>query len=149
MTQKQGAKPFDIDRWKLYYAYKRVNQNRGGSGVDNVTLEKYNSNLKRNLYKLWNRMSSGSYVPKPVRLVQIPKPAGGTRPLGIPTVEDRIAQMLVVEMIEPEIEKIFHEDSYGYRSDPVLLMMHLDVQERDAGNMRGFWIWTSANSLIR
>ena len=99
MTQKQGAKPFDIDRWKLYYAYQRVNQNRGGSGVDNVTLEKYNSNLKRNLYKLWNRMSSGSYVPKPVRLVQIPKPAGGTRPLGIPTVEDRIAQMLVVEMI--------------------------------------------------
>ena len=72
MTQKQGAKPFDIDRWKLYYAYQRVNQNRGGSGVDNVTLEKYNSNLKRNLYKLWNRMSSGSYVPQPVRLVQIP-----------------------------------------------------------------------------
>lgn len=115
MTQKQGAKPFDIDRWKLYYAYKRVNQNRGGSGVDEVTLEKYNSNLKRNLYKLWNRMSSGSYIPKPVRLVQIPKPTGGTRPLGIPTVEDRIAQMLAVEMIEPEIEKIFHEDSYGYR----------------------------------
>lgn len=70
MTQKQGAKPFDIDRWKLYYAYQRVNQNRGGSGVDDVTLEKYNCNLKRNLYKLWNRMSSGSYIPKPVRLVQ-------------------------------------------------------------------------------
>lgn len=69
MTQKQGAKPFDIDRWKLYYAYQRVNQNRGGSGVDEVTLEKYNSNLKRNLYKLWNRMSSGSYIPKPVRLL--------------------------------------------------------------------------------
>lgn len=111
MTQKQGAKPFDIDRWKLYYAYQRVNQNRGGSGVDNVTLEKYNSNLKRNLYKLWNRMSSGSYVPKPVRLVQIPKPAGGTRPLGAPTVEDRIAQMLVVEMIESEIERIFTHGS--------------------------------------
>lgn len=92
-----------------------MNQNRGASGVDNVTLEMYGSNLKRNLYKLWNRMSSGSYIPKPVRLVRIPKPAGGTRPLGIPTVEDRIAQMLVVEMIEPEIERIFHEDSYGYR----------------------------------
>lgn len=98
-----------------YYAYQCVNQNRGGSGVDDVTLEKYNSNLKSNLNKLWNRMSSGCYIPKPVRLVKVPKPAGRTRPFGIPTVENRIAQMLVVEMIEPEIEKIFHEDSYGYR----------------------------------
>lgn len=90
-------------------------------------------------------MSSGSNVPKPVRLVQIPKPAGGTRLLGISTVEDRIAQMLVVEMIEPEIEKIFHVVIVP----TVLLMMRLVVQERDVGNMRGFWIWTSANSLIR
>lgn len=113
----QGAKSFNIDRWELYHAYQQVRSNRGSSGIDGVELSDYESNLKRNLYKLWNRMSSGSYMPKSVKLVEIPKSGGGSRPLGIPTVEDRIAQMLVVRQIEPSIDVIFHEDSYGYRPD--------------------------------
>ena len=111
----QGAKPFNIDRWEVYYAFKQVKSNRGSSGIDGVSLADYESEWKRNLYKLWNRMSSGSYMPKPVKLVEIPKSNGGSRPLGIPTVEDRIAQMVVVRLIEPSIDMVFHEDSYGYR----------------------------------
>ncbi|NDV66510.1 group II intron reverse transcriptase/maturase [Bacteroides sp. 224] len=115
MKQLQGAKPFNIDRWDLYHAYVHVKSNRGSAGIDGIELSEYEKELKGNLYRLWNRMSSGSYMPKAVKLVEIPKPDGGSRPLGIPTVEDRIAQMLVVRLIEPSIDKIFHEDSYGYR----------------------------------
>ena len=111
----QGAKPFNIDRWEVYYAFKQVKFNRGSSGIDGVSLADYETEWKRNLYKLWNRMSSGSYMPKPVKLVEIPKSNGGSRPLGIPTVEDRIAQMVVVRLIEPSIDMVFHDDSYGYR----------------------------------
>jgi RNA-directed DNA polymerase len=96
-------------------AYKRVKQNQGSAGIDSVSLKEYEVNLKDNLYKLWNRMSSGSYFAFPVKLVEIPKSNGGTRPLGIPTVNDRIAQMAVVLMIEERLESIFHSDSYGYR----------------------------------
>ncbi|WP_233562295.1 MULTISPECIES: group II intron reverse transcriptase/maturase [Bacteroides] len=96
-------------------AYKRVKANRGTSGIDDVTIADFESDLKGNLYKIWNRMCSGSYLPPAVKLVEIPKSNGGKRPLGIPTVGDRVAQMVVVMTIEPEIEPHFHEDSYAYR----------------------------------
>jgi len=92
-----------------------VKANRGSAGIDGIDLKSYESNLQKNLYKLWNRMSSGSYFPKAVKLVEIPKPNGGKRPLGIPTVEDRVAQMVVVMYIAARLEAIFHDDSYGYR----------------------------------
>src|SRR5574344_795803 len=115
MKQLQGAKPFNIDRWELYHAYEQVKSKRGSAGIDDIGLAEYGKELKGNLYKLWNRMSSGSYMPKAVKLVEIPKANGGTRALGIPTIEDRIAQMAVVNVIEPLLEPHFHEDSFGYR----------------------------------
>jgi RNA-directed DNA polymerase len=111
----QGAKPYDIDKWKVYEAYKNVKANGGSAGIDGVEMEAYEENLKDNLYKLWNRMSSGSYFPKSVKLVEIPKTNGDKRPLGISTIEDRIAQMTAVLLIQPLVEPYFHEDSYGYR----------------------------------
>ena len=92
-----------------------MKKNQGSAGVDNETLEEFEKELKNNLYKLWNRMSSGSYFPPPVKLVEIPKKDGGKRPLGIPTVSDRIAQTVVKMTLEPMIEPFFHPDSYGYR----------------------------------
>jgi RNA-directed DNA polymerase len=109
------AKPFRISKKAVWKAYKKVKANGGAAGVDAVSLEEYERDLKNNLYKLWNRMSSGCYFPPPVRLVEIPKKGGGSRPLGIPTVADRIAQMVVKLYLEPELEPYFHEDSYGYR----------------------------------
>ena len=99
----------------VWEAYKRVKSNKGSSGVDEEPLEDFESNLRGNLYKLWNRMSSGSYFPQPVKLVEIDKKDGGKRPLGIPTVADRIAQMVVKMTLEPKLEPVFHPDSYGYR----------------------------------
>jgi RNA-directed DNA polymerase len=115
MTQNQNAKPFTINKHTVMDAWKRVKANKGSAGIDNVTIIDFEGNLKCNLYKLWNRMSSGSYFPDAVKLVDIPKSSGGTRPLGIPTVEDRVAQMTVVMLIEPRMEQEFHSDSYGYR----------------------------------
>ena len=89
--------------------------NQGAAGVDGQTIEEFEEDLSNNLYRVWNRMSSGSYVPPPVRRVDIPKGEGRTRPLGIPTVSDRIAQMVVKRYLEPILEPLFHEDSYGYR----------------------------------
>ena len=110
------AKPYAIPKQMVWDAYKKVKANRGAAGVDGQTLAAFEKDLKNNLYKLWNRMSSGSYFPPPVRLVEIPKgTTGQTRPLGIPTVSDRIAQMVVKLMLEPDVEPLFHEDSYGYR----------------------------------
>lgn len=113
--QHQVTKPFTIDKHLIMNAWKRVKENKGSVGIDNVSTDDYESNLGKNLYKLWNRMSSGSYFPEAVKLVDIPKSSGGTRPLGIPTVGDRIAQMSVVLLIEDRLEAIFHADSYGYR----------------------------------
>ena len=109
------AKPFDVPKQLVWEAYKRVKANRGAAGVDGQTLEMFEKDLKGNLYKVWNRMSSGSYFPPPVRLVEIPKGNGGMRPLGIPTVGDRVAQTVAKMVLEPLVEPYFHEDSYGYR----------------------------------
>jgi len=108
------AKSFDISKWAVRDAYIRVKRNKGGAGVDAESLEEFEKDLENNLYKIWNRMASGSYFPPPVRTVLIPKP-GGTRSLGIPTVADRIAQMTAKLYLEPVLEPIFDRDSYGYR----------------------------------
>jgi len=108
-------KPFWIEKRRVYEAYKAVKSNHGAAGVDGQTLETFEKNLAGNLYKIWNRMSSGAYFPPPVRAVSIPKKTGGERILGVPTVSDRIAQMVVKQMIEPDLEPIFLPDSYGYR----------------------------------
>ena len=113
----QNAKSFEISKQLVMEAYKRVKANRGAAGIDSISLKDFEGNLKGNLFKIWNRMSSGSYLPSPVKLVEIPKSNGGKRPLGIPTVEDRVAQMVVVMTIEPYIEPHFHEDSYAYRKN--------------------------------
>jgi len=109
------AKPYDIPKHLVWEAYQRVKANRGAAGVDGESLAAFEQDLKGNLYKIWNRMSSGSYFPPPVRLVEIPKENGGSRQLGIPTVADRIAQTVVVMVLEPLVEPKFHPDSYGYR----------------------------------
>lgn len=108
------AKSFSITKKEVYAAYKQVKANKGAAGVDRESIADFEKKLADNLYKLWNRMSSGSYFPPPVKRVEIPK-EGGTRPLGIPTVADRIAQAVVKNRLEPELEKSFHPDSYGYR----------------------------------
>jgi len=109
------AKPFNISKREVWEAYKRVKANRGAAGVDNQSLDAFDRDLENNLYKIWNRMSSGSYFPPPIRRVEIPKGNGEKRPLGIPTVSDRIAQMVVKRYLEPRLEPYFHVDSYGYR----------------------------------
>src|SRR5438552_14483326 len=109
------AKPYVIPKQLVWEAYQRVKANRGAAGVDGESLAAFEKDLKGNLYKIWNRMSSGLYFPPPVRLVEIPKDNGGTRPLGIPTVADRVAQTVVKMVFEPLVEPVFHEDSYGYR----------------------------------
>ena len=108
-------KPFMIDKRQVYEAYKAVRSSNGGAGVDGQTIEAFEADLKSNLYKIWNRMCSGSYFPPPVRAVAIPKKTGGERILGVPTVSDRIAQMVVKQMIEPELDPLFLAYSYGYR----------------------------------
>lgn len=109
------AKSFDIPKQLVWEAYTRVKANKGAAGVDKQSIEAFEKGLKNNLYKLWNRMSSGSYFPPAVRMVEIPKSDGGKRQLGIPTVADRVAQMVAKLKLEPELEAHFHEDSYGYR----------------------------------
>jgi RNA-directed DNA polymerase len=108
-------KPFAISKWAVWEAYRRVKANKGAAGVDEQSLTEFERDLEGNLYKLWNRLSSGSYFPPPVRAVEIPKRDGGSRVLGVPTVPDRIAQTVVAGYLEPEVEPHFHPDSYGYR----------------------------------
>ena len=109
------AKPFEITKRQVYEAYKKVKANGGAAGVDHQSIKGFGENLSGNLYKLWNRLASGSYHPPPVRRAEIAKGTGGVRPLGIPTVADRIAQTVVKQAIEPGIDRHFHPDSYGYR----------------------------------
>jgi RNA-directed DNA polymerase len=113
---KSSVKPFDISKREVWEAWERVKANKGAPGVDGCSIEDFEKDLKNNLYKIWNRMSSGSYLPPPVRAVEIPKShGGGTRILGVPAVADRIAQTVAARRLEAKVEPIFHPDSYGYR----------------------------------
>lgn len=116
MNQTSGSKSFEISKHLVFEAYLRVKANKGAAGVDGESIEQFEVDLKGNLYKLWNRMSSGCYFPPPVKMVEIDKPGGrGVRVLGVPTVADRIAQTVVAMVLEPLVEPVFHPDSYGYR----------------------------------
>ena len=111
------SKPFNIPKKLVYEAWKIVKTNAGSAGVDKETIDDFERDLKNNLYRIWNRMSSGSYFPPPVKAVPIPKKNGGERILGVPTVADRVAQMTVKFVLEPIVEPIFLPDSYGYRPE--------------------------------
>jgi len=108
-------KPYCISKWAVLRAWHKVRANKGAAGVDDVSIKEFEKKLDNNLYRIWNRMSSGSYMPPPVKRVMIPKADGKQRPLGIPTVGDRVAQMVVKMELEPKVESLFHPDSYGYR----------------------------------
>jgi len=114
-TTNTTNKPFMIEKRRVYEAYKAVKSAKGAAGVDRQTIEQFEADLKSNLYKIWNRISSGTYFPPPVHAVSIPKKSGGERILGVPTVGDRIAQMVVKQLIEPDLDPVFLPDSYGYR----------------------------------
>ena len=113
--RRKATKSLVISKWAVYEAYEKVKANQGAAGVDEVSIARFEEDLNGNLYKIWNRMSSGSYFPPPVRAVEIPKRGGGVRVLGVPTVADRVAQTVVAMALEPAVEPIFHPDSYGYR----------------------------------
>jgi RNA-directed DNA polymerase len=115
VTSGSSGKAFDIPKTLVWEAYLKVRANKGAAGVDRQSLADFAQDEKKNLYKIWNRMSSGSYFPPPVRAVEIPKAGGGVRVLGVPTVADRIAQTVVAMTLEPVVEPVFHQDSYGYR----------------------------------
>jgi group II intron reverse transcriptase/maturase len=112
---EEKARPLPISKGMVWQAFKKVKSNKGSAGVDNVSIQKFEEDLENNLYKLWNRLASGSYFPPSVKEVEIPKDKGKTRKLGIPTVADRIGQQVVKNLIEPRLEKEFHNSSYGYR----------------------------------
>jgi RNA-directed DNA polymerase len=115
MSEPQD-KPFNISKRLVWEAYEKVKANKGAAGVDRQSIEDFEADLRNNLYKIWNRMSSGTYFPPAVMAVEIPKPhGGGTRILGVPTVADRVAQTVAAMTLEPRTESIFHDDSYGYR----------------------------------
>lgn len=109
------AKQFAISESVVQVAFEKVKANKGAAGVDEQSVQQFEENLEANLYKIWNRMSSGTYFPPPVKSVEIPKSSGGVRTLGVPTVADRVAQMVVKMYLEPDVEPKFHPDSYGYR----------------------------------
>ena len=144
-------KPFQIPKRLVWEAYKSVKRNKGSAGVDGQSIEDFEADLRNNLYKIWNRMSSGTYFPPPVRAVEIPKPhGGGTRILGVPTVADRIAQTVAALQLEPRTESIFHEDSYGYRSGRAgHRWMRSPGAASDAGRGTGFSTLMSRSSSTR
>ena len=112
---KSSNKPFEISKRAVWEAYQRVKAKQGAAGVDGQTIAEFEEDLKGNLYRIWNRMSSGTYFPPPVKAVEIPKTGGGVRVLGVPTVSDRIAQTVAARVLEKKVEPIFHSDSFGYR----------------------------------
>jgi len=115
MMEEERTKSFPVSKRMVYESYLKVVSKNGGAGIDRESIEMFNANMSKNLYKIYNRMASGSYLPPPVRTVFIPKKQGGFRPLGIPTVADRIAQGVVKDYLEPEMDKLFHGSSFGYR----------------------------------
>ena len=135
-------KPFSIDKKLVYEAYKAVKANAGAAGVDRQTIEQFDANLRDNLYKIWNRMSSGSYFPPPVRAVSIPKKNGGQRILGVPTVADRVAQMVVKMVIEPDLDSTFLPD-FMVIGPENRRSMPLERRGSAAGNMIGYSSSTS------
>ena len=112
-----AAKPFDIPKKLVVAAFRAVKDSAGGAGIDEETIGQFESKLENNLYKIWNRMSSGTYFPPSVKAVAIPKKSGGERLLGVPTVSDRVAQMVVKMVLEPVLEPVFLPDSYGSRPE--------------------------------
>ena len=112
---EEKAKPLPISREMVWIAYKKVQINKGSAGIDGQSIALFEAKLSDNLYKLWNRMASGSYFPPAVKEKAIKKDNGKIRKLGIPTVSDRVAQQVIKDYIEPRLEKEFHESSYGYR----------------------------------
>jgi RNA-directed DNA polymerase len=124
------AKSFSISKRTVLNAFYAVKANGGNAGIDGTTIEEFEKDLKNNLYKIWNRMSSGCYFPPPVKGVAIPKKDGGKRILGIPTVGDRVAQMVAKMTIEPILDPIFHDDSYGYRPGKSAIQAVSKVRER-------------------
>ena len=136
MTElKLSGKSFDISKREVWEAYQKVKANKGAAGVDGCSIEDFEKDLKGNLYKIWNRMSSGTYFPPAVKAVEIPKAHGaGTRILGVPTVADRVAQTVVAARLEKNVEPKFHDDSYGYRPGTAA---HLEMAERRSDRGRG------------
>lgn len=133
--QRPSDKPFDISKQEVWDAYQKVRANKGAPGADGCSIEDFEKDLKGNLYKIWNRMSSGSYFPPPVLAVEIPKTHGdGIRILGVPTVADRIAQTVVAARLEEVVEPKFHVDSYGYRPGRSALDAVARCRERCWGN---------------
>jgi RNA-directed DNA polymerase len=125
-----AAKPFDIPKKLVVAAFRAVKDSAGGAGIDEETIGQFESKLENNLYKIWNRMSSGTYFPPPVKAVAIPKKSGGERLLGVPTVSDRVAQMVVKMVLEPVLEPVFLPDSYGYRPEKSALDAVAITRER-------------------
>ena len=137
MTKGEKTRSIPITKEMVWKAYRKVKSNRGSAGVDRVSMSAFDKDLDHQLYKIWNRLSSGSYFPPPVREVEIPKKDGRTRKLGIPTVGDRIAQQVIKSYIEPVLEAVFHESSYGYR--PLRSAHHALKAVRE--NVRGYaWV---------
>ncbi len=155
-TKGVTAKGIPITRSMVWQAYKKVRKNKGSGGVDGKSLKTYSENLKDNLYKLWNRLTSGSYFPKAVKQVSIPKKDGSQRKLGIPTIDDRIAQQVVKDYLESRFEKEFHENSYGYRplksAHQALEQVRQNVRKRDwviDMDIKGFFDEESHDLLIK
>ncbi len=134
---KEMARSLPVSKRMVYNSYLKVMEKDGGAGIDKVSIEVFNKDLSGNLYKIWNRMASGSYFPPPVRTVFIPKKQGGTRPLGIPTVGDRIAQGVVKDYLEPGLESVFHPSSFGYRPGR---SAHDALQQCHANCIRYAWV---------
>jgi RNA-directed DNA polymerase len=130
MIDYYETKALPITKRMVLEAYKKVKSNGGSAGIDEQSLNDYAMQLPRNLYKLWNRMTSGSYMPLPVKQVMITKSSGGERALGIPTVEDRIAQQVVKAYLEPKVEDTFHLDSYDYRPGKDAQQAMIAVEQR-------------------